>query len=361
MQKNIAIIALFALLLLGCDTSSQEPAPPAISEKTDFIRGADLSFLPEIEAAGTVFYDQNGQAKDVLSIFQENGCNAVRIRAWHTPTKPHSGTAEVVTLANRVRSKGMKVWLDIHYSDTWADPGQQAKPAAWAALDFAALQAAVYDYTKNLLAQVKPDMVQIGNETNNGFLWPTGNYGNSPAQFAELLRTGIRAARDHDPKMKVMVHHAGLSGAESYFKFMKTNQIDYDIMGLSYYPKWHGKSLDSLAAVMLRLVDANDKDVNVCEIAYPFTAGWNDNTGNIVGTDDLILPTYPATQEGQKAFLLRLRTLVEKNRRGMGFCYWAPDWVAFKGKNALDGSAWENQAQFDFQNKALPSMEVYKK
>ena len=361
MQKNIAFAALLALLLLGCDTASQEPAPPAAPAKTDFIRGADLSFLPEIEAAGAVFYDRAGQPKDALSIFQENGCNAVRIRAWHTPATVHSGTAEVVALAQRVRAKGMKVWLDIHYSDTWADPGQQAKPAAWAALDFAALQTAVYTYTKDLLAQVKPDMVQIGNETNNGFLWPTGNYGSNPSQFAMLLKSGIRAAREHDPKMKVMIHHAGMGGAESYFKFMKTNQIDYDIIGLSHYPKWHGKSLDSLAAVMLRLADAHEKDINVCEIAYPFTSGWNDNTNNIVGDNDLVLPAYPATQEGQKAFLLRLRTLVEKNRRGMGFCYWAPDWVAFKGKNATDGSAWENQAQFDFQNKALPSMELYKK
>ncbi len=360
MRKNIAITALFAILLLGCDTSSQEPDPTTPTPKTDFLRGADLSFLPEIEAAGTVFYDKNGQPKDALSIFQENGCNTVRIRAWHTPTTVRSGTAEVVALAQRVRAKGMKVWLDIHYSDTWADPGQQTKPAAWAALNDAALQTAVYDYTKDLLAQVKPDMVQIGNETNSGFLWPTGQYWNNPSQFAELLKSGIRAAREHDPKMKIMVHHAGLSGAESYFKFMKTKQIDYDIMGLSYYPKWHGKSLDSLATVMLRLVDANEKEVVVAEIAYPFTAGWNDYTNNLMGDNDLIQPTYPASQEGQKAFLLRLRTLVEKNRKGMGFCYWAPDWVAFKGNVATDGSPWENQAQFDFKNKALPSMEVYK-
>ena len=359
MQKHLILITFF-FALLGCDAQNQEPVQPTPTAD-DFVRGADLSFLPEMEAAGTVFFDANNQQMEALSIFQKNGCNMVRIRVWHTPAKGHSGTAEVAALAQRVREKGMKVWLDFHYSDTWADPGQQAKPAAWAALGYPALLKAVYDYTKEVLEKVKPDMVQIGNEINNGFLWPTGNYGDHPTQFAELLKEGIRAARAYDPKMKIMVHFAGIEGAEKYYQFLKSSQVDYDLIGLSYYPKWHGKSLDSLATVMSRLADAHEKDIILAEIAYPFTSGWNDNTGNIIGDNDLILPDYPATEEGQKAFLLRLRSRVEKNRKGRGFCYWEPAWVAFKGKTATDGSPWENQTLFDFQNKVLPGMELYKK
>jgi len=358
---RVYLLPFFLLLLFwGCkaqDSDTNQPIPPG----KDLIRGADLSFLPEIEAAGTLFFDKNNMQKEVLAIFQESGCNMVRLRLWHTPANQHSGSAEVAAMAQRVREKGMKVWLDIHYSDTWADPGQQAKPAAWQSLDYAALQTAVYDYTKQVLVLVKPDMVQIGNEIGNGFLWPTGKLDQQPAQFAGLLKQGIRAAREHDPKMKIMVHHAGLNGSEWYYNFMKTNAVDYDLIGLSYYPKWHGKNLDSLRAVTARLAEAHGKEIVLAEISYPFTSGWNDNTNNIFGDADLILPAYPATPEGQKAFLLRLREIVEKNKTGIGFCYWAPDWVAFKGKNAFDGSAWENQAQFNFQNVALPGMEVYKK
>lgn len=360
MRTLLLLTSLASMVLLACHISRPSVVAPLPVLKPDFLRGADLSFLPEIEAAGTVFYNAQGQPQDALSIFQENGCNAVRIRVWHSPAKAHSGTAEVVALAKRVRSKGMLVWLDIHYSDTWADPGQQAKPAAWAALDFPALQMAVYDYTRTLLAQVQPDLVQIGNETNNGFLWPTGHYKDHPEEFAALLQSGIRAARDHNLKMKVMVHYAGLEGAEAYFKFMKINQIDYDLMGISYYPKWHGKSLDSLSAVLGRLADTFDKDINLCEIAYPFTSGWNDHTTNIVGQEDLILPAYPPDVQSQRAYLLHLRSLVEKGRRGMGFCYWAPEWVAFRGTTATDGSPWENQALFDFHHKVLPGMELYR-
>ncbi|HMX40237.1 MAG TPA: glycosyl hydrolase 53 family protein [Saprospiraceae bacterium] len=359
MLRNLAaLLSLSALLLCQC-TSRRHAAdtPPA---RAGFLRGADLSFLPEMEAAGTVFYDRAGRPKDALLIFRENGCNAVRIRAWHTPATSHSGSAEVAALARRVRSLGMKVWLDIHYADHWADPGKQPKPAAWQPLEGETLQEAVYDYTRALLAQVQPDLVQIGNEINNGMLWPSGRYPEQAEQFAALLRAGISAARAHDPRMTVMLHYAGVEGAEPFFRFVRGQQLDYDLMGLSYYPKWHGKSLDTLAAVMGRLAQAHHKPINVCEIAYPFTLEWADHTTNLVGQDDLVLPEYPPTPEGQRRYLLRLRQIVEHNPQGMGFCYWAPDWVAFRGKTATDGSGWENQAQFDFERRALPSMDLYR-
>ncbi len=340
----------------GCQNQGMAPVPAPSALQ---IRAADLSFTPEIAAAGTVFFDMQGNARDMPAIFHEAGCNVVRLRLWHTPAGSHSSTAEVVAFAARLRAEGFKLWLDLHYSDSWADPGQQRKPVAWENLGLMALHDSVYAYTKAMVASVGPDYVQIGNEINNGFLWEEGRRTHE-AQFVSLLQQAVRAAREVAPRAEIIMHYAGIRGATAFYQLLEDNRVDYDIIGLSYYPLWHGKDLGQLQAMMEKLTGRFARPLLLAEIAYPFTLNWNDYTNNIIGLKSQLLPGYPATPSGQAAYLERVRQMLVTLDGGLGFCYWAPDWVAFRGPTATDGSAWENQALFDFGNKALPGIEVFR-
>lgn len=351
---------VFFALLLNLSLISCQKAPSATqTTKPDFIRAADLSFLPEIEQSGTRFTDENGANIDVLTFFKKKGCNTVRLRLWHQPQDAHSSLAEVAALATRVHQTGMNVWLDIHYSDTWADPGAQTVPSAWSKLSLSPLTDSVYAYTRRVLARVQPEIVQIGNEINDGFLWPTGKSSNSTA-FLQLLQTGIKAARDHSKSLKVMIHYAGTDGANDFFERLTKNGTDFDWIGISYYPWWHGKDLDLLQNTLNTLGTTYSKPVVIAETAYPFTLAWNDYTNNVVGLDNQLLAGFAATRDGQLQFLLRLKSLLQSIPSGLGFCYWGGEWVAFKGNTATNGSSWENLALFGFSNQALPALDAFK-
>ena len=356
-MKNTLLISLAILFLAGCKNNDDQ-APPPPPEPTEFIKAADVSFLPEIEQYGTVYYYSDGTPADVLAILKANGCNTIRIRLWYEPETAHSGLAEVAAFAARIKSAGMKVWLNLHYSDTWADPGKQYTPDDWRSLSYAVLKDSVYAYTKRVLDIIHPEFVQIGNEVNSGMLWEKGRIDN-PSDFTGLLKMGIKAARDHDPSMKIIIHFAGLEDSGWFFDLLTTGLVDYDIMALSYYPTWHGKDLQELRNVMADLVAVHDKEIVIAETAYPFTLGWNDYTNNIIGLEEQLIPGYDATPEGQAKFLRDLIQIVRDVEGGVGFCYWSAEWVAFKGSTASDGSPWENQAFFDFDNKALPVLEEY--
>jgi len=335
----------------GAQTDDQ----PVVEE--EFIRGADMSFLPEIEAYGTQ-YKNDGTTQDALVILKNAGVNTIRIRLWKTPATPHSGFAEVKALAQRVRAMGMKVWLTVHYSDTWADPANQVKPAEWASLSAAQLTAAAKEYTSQILTQINPDIIQIGNETNSGFMYPEGNLINNESGFLALVTAISTTIRTQAPDTKIMLHYAGIGESAAWF-FNKVANVDFDYIGLSYYPIWHGKSLTDLKNTITSLGQAHNKKVLVAETAYPFTLGWNDWTNNIVGAQDQLVPGYPATEEGQLNFMLAIRNAVQTSGTGIGFCYWGTEWVAFKGTEAPDGSTFENQALWDFNNNALPALDAF--
>ncbi|OON69538.1 hypothetical protein B0919_09025 [Hymenobacter sp. CRA2] len=358
--------------LSSCHHSSSDPQPdPDPPTATpSFYRGADLSFSPEIEAAGTRFTDQ-GRTETPLALMKQRGMNLVRLRLWHTPTGGHSHLAEVAAYARRVKQAGLTLLLDIHYSDTWADPGQQATPRAWQGLPAATLQDSVYNYTRRVLRvlaaqQATPDLVQVGNEINGGMLWPQGRI-QSPADYpalAALLRKGLQAVTDSDPahRIRTVLHFAGPTGADYFFGQMAQQNVPYDVQALSYYPQFHGRNLPTLAQQLTALVNRFNKDLLVVETAYPFTLGWNDYTNNTVGLASQIIPEYEATPAGQRAYLLALRQLIADlpGGHGIGFCYWAPDWVAFRGPTAANGSSAENQALFDFNNAGVPALEAYR-
>lgn len=357
MRFSLNLIGVLMMGLLAMQACSEDQGGVALLEEKEFIRAADLSFLPTIRTQGTVFYNPQQGEEDPLDILKNAGCNTIRLRLWHTPVSASSSLAEVKTFAEEARTKGFKIWIVVHYSDTWADPGQQTKPAAWNAASVAVLGDSVYAYTKKVMNTLTPDYIQIGNEINGGILWPEGAASNV-TNFALFLKKGVAAVREVSSTTRIMMHYAGTE-ADRFYTNLKVQQVEYDIIALSYYPRWHTKSLTDVSAALARLSAANAKDVLLAETAYPFTLGWNDFTNNLIGEEGHLLTGYPATPTGQKDFLLTIRSMVELSPRGIGFAYWEPAWVAYRGTQATDGSPWENMALFDFNRKALPGLAVF--
>ena len=252
-----------------------------VKKEVDKMLGADISFLPELEARGMKFSDK-GVEKDVIQILKDHGFNYVRLRIFNDPARdsgysPKKGFCDLVNtknMAKRVKDAGMKLLLDFHYSDYWADPGKQYKPAAWRKLSFEELKKAVYDYTKDVIQQLKdqgttPDMVQIGNEINHGIIWPEGNVSNFDG-LAQLVNAGTAATKAVDPSITMMLHVA-LGGQNDESVFFIDNMIArgvyFDVIGESYYPKWHG-TLDDLRDNLNDLIRRYGKDVIVVEYSH---------------------------------------------------------------------------------------------
>ncbi|MCS6821043.1 MAG: arabinogalactan endo-1,4-beta-galactosidase [Microscillaceae bacterium] len=322
------------------------------------LRGADMSFLPEVRQSSIRTYNLAHQPEDMLLTLKKVGANTVRLRLWKQPTEPTSALTTVKQLAQEVRSLGMKVLLCVHYSDTWADPNNQHKPAQWKNLDFSQLQDSIYQYTKLIVKEIQPEYIQIGNEINNGFLWSEG-HSYHRNQMLALLQKAILAVRQTHPKTQIMLHFAGIQNATAFFEGMKT--IDYDWAAISYYPLWHGKDLKAVAQTLKEIARTTNKKVCIVETSYPFTLGWNDWTNNVVGEPNQLLPEIAATPEGQQKFLEKIAQIVKETPNGSGFCYWGAEWISYKGNQATNGSSWENQALWDFQGKALPALQVFGK
>lgn len=242
------------------------------------ILGADISFLPQLEARGIKFSD-NGVQKDVFTILKDHGFNYIRLRLFvnpandsgYSPGKGFCDLPHTMEMAKRIKNAGMKFLLDFHYSDTWADPGKQFKPKAWENLDFKQLAQKVYDYTFDVLQKLKeqgtlPDMVQCGNEINHGILWPTGNVQHLDS-LAILLNAGMAAVKKTDPSTITLLHIAlGGQNAESEFFIdnMMARGVQFDVIGESYYPKWHG-TLEDLKNNLIKLHEKYQKPVIVAE------------------------------------------------------------------------------------------------
>ncbi len=359
MKKNVYIIFLLILFaFLDCKRHNSEENLQIIQQNNDsFIKGVDISYLPEIETYPITFYNLQNQPEDMLTTLKNAGVNTIRVRLWKNPSNAHSGFEEVKAFAQRIKAKNMKVWLTVHYSDTWADPAHQIIPQIWQNTPLNALKDSIYAYTRKIMTEIKPEIIQIGNEINSGFVHPLGSISNLN-NFKSLLLSGIQAVRNTEPSTKIMLHFAGLGNDADWF-FEQIATLDYDYIGLSYYPLWHGKDLMALSNTLVMLKNKYQKEVLIAETSYPFTFLWNDWTNNVIGLDNQIIDTYSATPTGQKSYLLRIKEIC-KTGQASGFCYWGGEWVAFKGNQSQVGSSWENQALYNFENKALPVLEVFK-
>jgi len=356
-MKCVIILLTSFFLLTSCDKDDVNTLASENDNKV-FIAAVDISQYPEISDSNAIFYDLDGNQKELLNILKESGVNTVRLRLWVNPNDGYSGFDEVKEFSQTLKSIGFKTWLTLHYSDTWADPAHQETPIQWQGISFTQLKDSVYSYTEKIMIEFQPDYIQIGNEINTGFLHPNGYISSNFQQFKELMNVGITAVRANATETKIILHFAGIEGADWFFN--QVNSLDYDVIGLSYYPIWHGKSLFDLQTKMQYLSEIYNKEIVIAETAYPFTLEWDDWTNNIVGLDEqLILPEYPATTEGQRKFLKQIRILTKEVENGIGFCYWGGELIAWKGNQATDASPWENQALFDFDHSALPVLREF--
>jgi arabinogalactan endo-1,4-beta-galactosidase len=365
------LLSCYIILLTACH-SDDEPAQH-LTAVAPFYKGMDLSFLPENEQLGVIFKDEND--RDITNNYNylaSRGVNLIRIRLWVSPSNAPYRLEDLKAQVLKVKAAGMDYLLDFHYSDTWADPGAQNIPFIWVHQTDQELLSSLGDYTTRVLLELKdqgtqPAIVQIGNETNNGLLWPVGQIYNGSVEnfngYISITNAAIRAVRTISPESKIMIHKAGISDSSYFFDQLTIRNVDFDIAGLSYYPWWHGSDVSIAENELNSFARSFTKQIMIVETAYPFTLNWNDNTNNIIGLNNQVSPGFPATPSGQHHFMLRIHHMLKNlpNGQGIGYCYWAPDWVAHNRSNEtfMNGSSWENLALFDFDHKVTKAMEVF--
>jgi len=365
-------IQIIFILVLNIQLIPQGNKYESAINRSDFIRGVDLSMLQQIEANNGI-YRENGIEKDALQIFKDHNINFVRLRLWHTPSSAYNNLEKTILMASRIKSFGFKFLLDFHYSDTWADPAHQTKPTAWQSLSFQELKDSIYQYSYDVVNALKnqntlPEMIQIGNEITCGILWNDGrvcDQFNTPQQWtqlAELINEGIRGINESlesGDTIKIMIHidrGGDNNGSRWFFDHLLSENVNFDIIGLSYYPWWQG-SLTDLEFNINDLAQRYNKEIVIAETAYPWTLDWYDNVQNIVGEPGQLLPGYPATVGGQADFLSDLINIVQNipGNKGAGLFYWAPEWISTPSL----GSPWENVTLFDFSGELLSSISVF--
>jgi arabinogalactan endo-1,4-beta-galactosidase len=376
-----AAAALSPLAFAGTARAA-EPAPGAANaadaEPALRIRGADLSFTLQEYAAGSRYRDR-GRVRPVEDILAGHGANYCRLRLWVDPPAGWSDLPSAVEMARRARRAGLKILLDLHYSDFWADPAHQTIPGAWQGQDLPALAATVRDYTRTTLqrfarAGAPVDMVQVGNEITAGMLWPAGQIYTPDGlqhwtEFTTLLKAGIKGVRDASAdrrRIEVMVHidrGGDNGGSRWFFDHILAAGVEFDVIGQSYYPFWHG-SLADLEANLDDLAVRYGKDLIVAETAYPWTLGNGDDLANLF-TDAGTLPDgdrFPATPAGQAAYFEALRQVLLRvpGRRGAGFFAWEPEWIPGVGWQPGDGNPNDNLTMFDWTGAALPSLAAFR-
>ncbi|MCL6454581.1 MAG: glycosyl hydrolase 53 family protein [Alicyclobacillus sp.] len=356
-------------------------------QRPNFIMGADVSELYALEQAQKQFYNTNGVQENCLKILKQHGVNWIRIRLWNDPTnslgQPLGGgnndLATDIAIAKQAKVLGMKILLDFQYSDFWADPGKQNKPKAWATDHGAALQKDIYDFTYRTLTTMKnqgvlPSMVQLGNEINAGILWPDGNSAVKAAPFLQAAAAAVRKADPHadnpSKKIQIMLHLAGSSDGSvgNFTSDLDTwttgnTKVDFDVIGISYYPYYHGTVAQD-ANILDTLAARYHKPVVVAETSEGWTVAQGDETINTFNQQTAYTAGYTPTPEGQAAEIRDVINNVANvpNDMGLGVFYWGADWLPGDetGWESGAGSSWENQALFDFNGRALPSLDVFR-
>ena len=357
------LAAAWAVASCAADTpdAGRRPSPPIPA--AEFWRGVDLSYVNELEDCGAVYW-QNGEQKDPYAIFADAGANIVRLRLWHTPEWTNYSTlADVKKSIRRAKEMGMETLLAFHYSDTWADPGQQSAPKAWEDAETATeLAARLGDYTHRTLSELAaegllPEYVQIGNETNAGILEVGLNW----RRHAKFFNAGIRAVRrvsdEQGRPIGIMLHVAKPEWAGSWFDGARSaGVLDFDLIGVSYYPQWSDVLLMYMEPTIRWLRDRFQKDVVIVETAYPWTAENADAAANLLGLNGLE-EGYPATKPSQRQYMIDLMQAVAAGG-GKGVVYWEPAWISSSCQTLwATGSHWENAALFDFGGNLLEGID----
>ncbi|MEG1563388.1 MAG: glycosyl hydrolase 53 family protein [Bacteroides sp.] len=330
---NKLLVVSFLMGSLACSKEEKagntEPVKP-VYDMTGFARGADVSWLTQMEKASVKFYNASGRETECLTLLRDLGMNAIRLRVWVNPADGWCNTKDLVNKARRAHQLGMRLMIDFHYSDTWADPGHQTKPAAWKNFSFEALKAAVATHTKEVLKALKekgitPEWVQIGNETGNGMLWNEGKADAHIKNYADLTRAGYAAVKEISPQTKVIVHLPSGDQNALYrwlFDGLKANGAPWDVIGLSLYPAketWQQMTTGCIAN-MNDMIVRYGSEVMLCEVGMP----WDD----------------AATA---KSFLTELMTKSKAISQCLGIFYWEPQ--SYNGWNGYSLGAFDNSGK----------------
>ena len=324
----------------------------------DFIFGMDASCVPALEAGGVTYTDFDGEVKDVYEILSANGINYIRVRIWNDPFtgdgKGYGGgncdLENAIAIGKRATKYGMKLLVNFHYSDFWADPSKQMVPKAWRGMNIDTKSEALYQYTKDCLtalveAGVDVGMVQVGNETNGAMCGESASALGGWKKITQLMSAGSRAVREVCPNALVAIHFANPENAESYVSYSANLDyygVDYDVFASSYYPFWHG-TLDNLAAVLNKVSTTYGKKVMVAETSYAFTGEDTDHFGNTIGDGSAVVKNYPYTLQGQVNLVRDVTdTVVNKMENGIGVFYWEGTWISVGGESYEQNLAlWE--------------------
>jgi arabinogalactan endo-1,4-beta-galactosidase len=344
-MKIIQIVCAFFIVLFisSCQkTGAAAQNPPAVTDSSFFAKGADISWLTQMEQAGNIFYNSSGVAMDCVQLMQSLGINTIRLRVWVNPAGGWNGNADLVKKALRAKQLGLRIVVDFHYSDTWADPANQTKPADWAAYDFPTLTTTVYAYTLSVLDTLKsvgivPGWVQVGNETNDGMLWPDGKASVNMANFAALVNAGYNAVKAANDSIKVIVHISNGYDNNLFrwvFDGLKANGAHWDIIGMSLYPSatnWQTYNASCLAN-MNDMISRYNKPVMICEVGMPADQA---STCQSFLTD----------------IISKTKSVSDHN--GLGVFYWEPEsynnWQGY-GLGAFDNTGKPTMAMNAFSN-----------
>ena len=368
---------------------------------SDFILGMDASAVPALEDAGVKYYDFDGNETDVYTVLRMNGINYIRVRVWNDPFDSEGrgyggGNCDIntaVEIGKRATANGMKLLVNFHYSDFWADPAKQMVPKAWAGMDIETKAQALYEYTRDCLQLLKDNgvdvgMVQVGNETNGAMagekIWMN--------IIHYLMKAGSKACREVFPTALVAVHFANPEKVTNYKDYafkLDYYDLDYDVFASSYYPYWHG-TLENLSTLLSEIATTYDKKVMVAEVSYAYTDQDTDFYGNTIGAGGTDVKNYPLTVQGQ-ANCVRdvVDCMVNDTVNGIGVFYWEGTWISvgtssyeenrvlweeygtgwatsyaknYDPKDAglyYGGCAVDNQAFFDANGRPLESLKVW--
>ncbi len=373
MKTYLFLVPLFALLL-SCKRPDNNPEDPRVFySAAEFVMGADLSYVNQILDFGGAYRD-SGKIEDPYYIFKKYGSNVIRFRLFHNPvwtkeiygangTRMYNDFYDVKEGITMAKAEGLKVCLDFHYSDSWADPSKQVVPDAWKSLTLVNLHDSIYNYTFKTLhrldiAGLMPEYVQVGNEINPGFVLPQGNRWNgNEDNMIYLLNAGIKAVRDAGTsstvKPKIIIHIAQPENVTNWFTGLAEKGLtDYDIIGFSYYYMWSSTALNSISSYVSSFKTAFGKDVMIMETTYPWTTGNADSYNNIIDVSKLV-SGYPATEKGQYNYMHSLTQEV-MNGGGKGIFAWEPAWITSNMKDGYGtGSSWDCNTFFSFSGSTL--------
>lgn len=406
MKKVIALaicLVLLATIFVACNQASVTSDTLYVKRvrglSKDFIMGMDASSVPSLEAGGVKFYDFDGNEADVFSVLAQNGINYIRVRVWVDPFDEQGrgyggGNCDINTaleIGKRATKYGMKLLVNFHYSDFWADPAKQQCPKAWQGMNITEKATALYNYTKTSLqllkdANVDVGMVQVGNETNGGKMSGETKWSNT----CQLFSAGSKAVREVFPEALVAVHFANPEKATSYVDYagkLADEEVDYDVFASSYYPYWHG-TLENLSNILTSISEFYNKKVMVAEVSYAYTPEDTDFYGNTIGESEPVQP-YLMSVQGQANAVRDVIETISKIPNGIGVFYWEGTWISSGGANFEEnqalwynhGSGWatpysaeydpndagkwpggcavDNQAMFDKNGKPLESLKIF--